>query len=352
MAKWVTKRNIIILSSIILFALFLLFILPISIPIVLALFVAFLMEPLVEVTMKRYKLTRKISVIVLFSLFLAIISMFFYFAITQMIGKIIQLTKTAPDYFNKLTGVWIDIQNTLFNFTEGLPIEIVESIQSELDRLLISIRDSLLAILDYETVTSLLTSIPNLFISFIFFLIALFLFMLELNELKKMFFRHLTTETAEKMRFMITRLNKVIFGFLKAQLLVSLIILSVTLVGLFFITPKYAIVMSFIIILIDVLPILGSTMVLAPWAAYQFISGDAAFGTKLAILAIILSLIRRVIEPKVMGSHIGLSPLATLISMFIGLKLFGLIGLFLGPFVVIVFTTAREAGIIKMNFRV
>lgn len=352
MAKWVTKRNSIIITGIILFILFLYFILPISIPIVLALFAAFLMEPLVELTMRRYKLTRKVAVILLFSLFLTVTSIFLYFAITQMIGKIIQLTKTAPEYFNKLTGIWIDIQNTLFRFTEGLPIEIVESIQNELDGLLINMRDSLLAILDYETVTSIMTSIPNLFISFIFFLIALFLFMLELNELKKMVFRHLTTETAEKLRFMISRLNKVIFGFLKAQLLVSLIVLSVTLVGLFLITPKYAIVMSFVIIFIDILPILGSTMVLAPWAAYQFISGDVADGTKLAILAIVLSLIRRIIEPKVMGTHIGLSPLATLISMFIGLKLFGLFGLFIGPFVVIVFTTAREAGIIKMNFRV
>ncbi len=56
--------------------------------------------------------------------------------------------------------------------------------------------------------------------------------MLELPELKKMLFRHLTTSTAEKVRFMITQLNSVIFGFMKAQLLVSLIILAVTFVGL------------------------------------------------------------------------------------------------------------------------
>ena len=84
----------------------------------------------------------------------------------------------------------------------------------------------------------------------------------------------------------------------------------------------------------------------------MFISGDIATGTQLAILAAILLIIRRTVEPKVMGSQIGLSPLPTLIAMFIGLKLFGFLGFFIGPLAVILFTTAREAGIIKMNFRI
>ena len=110
--------------------------------------------------------------------------------------------------------------------------------------------------------------------------------------------------------------------------------------------------MSVIIWVIDIIPILGSVIILAPWALYQFVSGDVAMGTKLAILAIILLLIRRTVEPKVMGSQIGLPPLPTLIAMFIGLKLFGFLGLFAGPLALIFFTTAREAGIIKFNFRI
>ena len=62
--------------------------------------------------------------------------------------------------------------------------------------------------------------------------------------------------------------------------------------------------------------------------------------------------IRSVVEPKVMGTQIGLKPLPTLISMFVGFKLFGLIGLFLGPLLVILITTAYEAGIIRFNFKI
>src|SRR5690606_15462854 len=118
------------------------------------------------------------------------------------------------------------------------------------------------------------------------------------------------------------------------------------------IAPEYALVMSLIIWIVDFIPILGSIIVLTPWFIYMFIVGDIVQGTQLAILALVLLVIRRTVEPKVMGTQIGLSPLATLIAMFIGLQLIGFLGFFIGPLLVILFTSAREAGIIKMEFKV
>ncbi|WP_255550273.1 sporulation integral membrane protein YtvI [Sporosarcina sp. E16_3] len=352
MSKWLTKRNLIITLTLIFIILASVFILPVSLPIILALLTALIIDPLVKLTEKKFKWNRKVSVISVFIFILAIITSLLYFTVTQLIGKIIDLTQAAPGYFNSLSGVWISSQSKLLQYTSGMPEEIVIGVQKEFRNVFESIRESILNLLSYEKIMSLMTEIPNFLVSFIVFIIALFLFMLELPELKKMLFRHLTTSTAEKVRFMITRLNSVIFGFLKAQLLVSLIILAVTFVGLLLIIPKYAIVMSLVIWIIDVIPILGSIIILAPWSLYMLIIGDVATGTQLAILAAVLLIIRRTVEPKVMGSQIGLSPLPTLIAMFIGLKLFGFLGFFIGPLVVILFTTAREAGIIKLNFRI
>ncbi len=311
-----------------------------------------MIDPLVRQTEKKFKWNRKLSVISVFIFVLAIISFTLYYTVTQLIGKIIKFTKAAPDYLNSLSGVWVDSQSKLFHYTSVFPDEVIKPIRKEFKNIFESMRESILSLLNYEKVMVLMTEIPNFLVSFIVFILALFLFMLELPELKKMMFRHLTTSTAEKVRYMITKLNSVVFGFLKAQLLVSLIILAVTFVGLLLIIPKYAIVMSLVIWIIDVIPILGSIIILAPWSLYLFISGDIATATKLAILAAILLLIRRIVEPKVMGSQIGLSPLPTLITMFIGLKLMGFLGFFIGPLVVILFTTAREAGFIKINFRI
>ena len=352
LSKWLTKRNLILTLTILIIILIIVFILPVSLPIIFALLTALIIDPLVRLTEKSFKWNRKVSVISVFIFILAIITSLLYYTVTQLIGKIIDLTKAAPGYFNSLSGIWIDGQSKLLQYTSGMPEEVVIGVQNAFKNVFESIRESILNLLSYPKIMSLMAEVPNFLVGLIVFIIALFLFMLELPELKRLLFRHLTTSTAEKVRFMITRLNSVIFGFMKAQLLVSLIILAVTFVGLLLIIPKHAIVMSLVIWIIDVIPVLGSIIILAPWSLYMFISGDVTTGTQLAILAAVLLIIRRTVEPKVMGSQIGLSPLPTLIAMFIGLKLFGFLGFFVGPLAVILFTTAREAGIIKFNLRI
>lgn len=352
MAKWLTKRNFILLVAAIITIFILIFIIPVSIPLIFALLMAILIDPLVIFTQKKWKWNRKIAVTSVFIFILTAFTIILYYTITQLIVKVIKFTKAAPDYLNSLAGLWIDSQSKLFQFTSIFPEEVVKPIHKEFNDIFESMRESILNLLNYEKGLALMTEIPNFLVSFIVFLVALFLLMLELPELKKMLFRHLTTSSAEKVRYMISKLNSVIWGFMKAQLIVSFIVLIITFVGLLLITPKYAIVMSIVIWIIDIIPILGSIIILAPWAFYLYISGDVAAATKLTILAVILLIIRRTVEPKLMGTQIGLSPLSTLVTMFIGLKLLGFFGLFIGPFIVILLTTAREAGMIKLNFRI
>ena len=350
--KFFTKRNFFIALGIIIMILTFIYIIPVAVPIILALLTALLIDPLVRLVEKKFKWKRKMAVISVFIFILAILFSTLYYTVTSLIGKIIDFTKAAPGYFNTLSGIWIDMQNKLFQYTAGMPVEVIEGIQSELKTIFESIRIAILDLVSYEKITGLLTDVPNFLVSFIVFIIALFLFMLELPMLKDSVFKYLTNSTAEKVRFMVTKLNSAFFGFAKAQLLVSLIILAVTFIGLLLIKPEYAIAMSLIIWIIDLIPILGSIIILAPWAIYYFVSGDIGTGTQLTILAIVLLIIRRTVEPKVMGAQIGLNPLPTLIAMFIGLKLFGFIGFFIGPLLVIVFTAARDVGIIKINFKI
>src|SRR5690625_4634071 len=196
------------------------------------------------------------------------------------------------------------------------------------------------------------SKVPNFLVSFLVYLIALFLFMLELPAIKTNLYKMMKNETAEKVTFMGRKLNSVFLGFIKAQLVLSFIIFVVALIGLLIISPDVAVIMSLVIWIIDLIPIIGSIIILAPWALYMFIVGDTLMGIELSVLAAILLTIRRTIEPKLMGQHIGLSPLATLISMFIGLKLLGLFGFILGPLVVIAFNSAKEAGIINWNLKI
>ena len=90
-----------------------------------------------------------------------------------------------------------------------------------------------------------------------------------------------------------------------------------------------------VIAVIDMLPLLGSGIVLLPWALVCFLGGDVKVGIALLVIWIIATVAHQLAEPKLLGKHIGLHPLATLMSVYIGAELFGFVGLIAGPLVAV-----------------
>ncbi len=352
MTRFLTKRNLYTLIAILLIALLFYIILPVSVPLISALITAMILEPLVRFLKRRTNIGRKFAVIITFIAFLILISLSGYIITTKVITEAINIVENAPKYINDITNVWFDAQDRFVEAAKDFPDELVSEINDRGEEFLLNARDDLLAFININNLKALLTNIPNFLVSFLVYLIALFLFLLELPKLRNGFYGFLSERTAEKVNFMTSRLSHVITGFFKAQFLVSVIIFVVSLIGLFLIAPEIALFMSLIIWIIDFIPIIGSIVILGPWAIFHLLAGDVMLGTKLAILAGLLLIIRRTVEPKVMGTHIGLSPLATLIAMYLGLKLLGMAGFIIGPLVIIGFNTAREAGIIKLNFKI
>ncbi|MDX8044904.1 sporulation integral membrane protein YtvI [Gracilibacillus sp. S3-1-1] len=350
--KNINKKYIKIFFVILFLLLAAIFILPVSIPLLLAFITALILNPVIRWFMRKMKVNRKLAVTIVFFLFIIIISTIGTYAITRAIGQVVTFAENAPTYIIQLNNQLLEWESDLEHFTEDLPPELVEEVKAQIQSTTMSLSNTTRDILNIEEIAKVASKIPEFLVSLIVYLIALFMFMLEIPRLKVKAYSHLKEKTAEKVKFMNERLSHVIFGFCKAQFLVSIIIFIVTLIGLYIIVPQYALMMSLIIWVIDFIPIIGSIVVLGPWALYLLITGDIMPGVQLAILAVILLAIRRIVEPKVMGKHIGLSPLVTLIAMYIGLKLLGILGFIIGPLIVIAFNSAKEAGIIKMKFKI
>ena len=347
-----TKRFLLILIAVILITVLFYFILPVSVPLVIAFITALILEPAVKLLQIKIKINRRISVLITFLGFVLFIGLSGYFITTKVITEAIKLVENAPMYINEITKAWLRAEADFSNAAKDLPKDLVNEISIQIQSFLNKTKDDLVAYVNIDSLKALLTNIPNYLVSFIVYLIALFLFLIDLPRLRKGLYNHLTEKTADKVKFMTSRLSYVGFGFFKAQFLVSVIIFIVSLIGLLFINPEMALIMSIIIWIIDFIPIIGSIVIVGPWAMFHLLTGDVAMGTQLAILAAVLLIIRRTVEPKVMGTHIGLSPLATLIAMYLGLKLIGILGFIIGPLLVIAFNSAKEAGLIKMNFKI
>ena len=102
------------------------------------------------------------------------------------------------------------------------------------------------------------------------------------------------------------------------------------------------------IAIVDILPVLGTGSVVAPWAAISFIQGNFGLGIGLLVMWVLISIIRQYIEPKLVGKQIGLNPILTLCGMYVGLKVFGAIGMFGLPITIIILKALQDTGKIHL----
>lgn len=144
-----------------------------------------------------------------------------------------------------------------------------------------------------------------------------------------------------------TDLRHALFGYLRAQLIMISITAGFVILGLWILGVRHALSIGLLIGFVDLLPYLGVGAAMIPWIAYAFLSGDWHLGTGLSILYAIVLIARQFIEPKVLASSVGLEPLSTLVAMFVGLQLFGIAGLIVGPILMVVLAACRRAHVFR-----
>jgi predicted PurR-regulated permease PerM len=119
--------------------------------------------------------------------------------------------------------------------------------------------------------------------------------------------------------------------FLKAQIIILAVVGIICIIGLLLTKTKNAIGMGLVIGLLDTLPFIGTSIVFIPWAIIEFIRGNYYIGVILIITYLVCALARELLEPKLMSKKMGVLPIAMIMAIYLGVKLFGLIGVLLGP---------------------
>jgi len=133
--------------------------------------------------------------------------------------------------------------------------------------------------------------------------------------------------------------------YLKAQLLMAFAVFIFSLIGLLIIRQDYALLLAFILGVLDFLPIVGTAIILVPWGVVSIITGSMGHGIYLISMSLVIFILRRIIEPKIVSSQTGLSPLIALSSIYVGMRLGGVLGLILGPIIAMVFVSLYRGGL-------
>ena len=319
-------------------------------PFLLALIAAISLEPLNRMLMKKAHLKRVTAAVITCTLFLTILLLLAYLMGLQVFAQLVEYWSRAPYYFEGANAFLqltiVQAQDMLNGISPGLA-DSLTSFMSNISSYVQSLVNSV-----SSTVLSFAKTLPNLFVTFIVFCVALYLFCFSLDTMRYSVLSLFDESSQDQVNEVLGSLKNSIFGFLRAQVILSLFTYVITLLGLLVLGINYPLAIALLVMIVDILPILGVGSVLVPWAAYLMFAGDLFTAAGLVFLFVLITVIRRVLEPKVIGDAVGIGALSALISMYVGFKLVGIIGFFIGPIVIILYSAMRKAGLfqIKISF--
>lgn len=323
-------------------------------PFLIAFIISLIIEPAIRFIMRKTKLTRKTSSIIIFIIVSTIIIGGVVWGIISLISEASNLLQGLNGYVEKAYILFQNFNNQ-FDFSKiHLPDEIASIIQNSTGGLINTvsnwIRNSLTGILN------IITSIPTIAIYFVITIMALYLICVDKVYILDQIEHHFPKKWVFKLGTHIRELTKTLGGYLKAEVTLIFVSFIISLIGLYILkfakfNIEFPLLMALFIGFVDALPILGSGTVMVPWAIISALNGDLKLGIAIIVLFAIMSTVRQFIEPKLVSKHIGTHPIFTLIAMYTGFKFIGVIGMIVGPIVLIiiknVFATLIDDGVVK-----
>ncbi len=134
-------------------------------------------------------------------------------------------------------------------------------------------------------------------------------------------------------------------GYLKSQLIISFVVFIILALGFFAIGQPYGLLLALGFAVLDFIPIIGSGTVMVPWAVVDIIVGDYTHAVQLMVIWGIIALFRRLGEPKILGDQTGLSPILSLVGIYVGMLVGGVLGMIVGPLLLLVLINLAKLGI-------
>ncbi len=307
--------------------------------------IACLLRPIIRFLSKKTGISQRITGVFTILLFYATIGLCItllfmegYAYLSNTLPKLPVLYKEQiePSILSYISS----LQMKLMNQHPGLIAQIQEilfNMNSSFQQMLQSFSNNIIRIL-----ASTLSSFPNLIMSTAFSICSSFLFVFDYQKITTFIMRQFSPRYQSLLQdskyFIIQTLWNLVIGYGKLMIITFFQLV----IGLLYLKVDHAITIAFIISLFDFFPLLGTSGFMIPWIIIEFLLSHPKRATGLIVLSLIMTIVRNIIEPKVLGNQIGLHPLMMLFCMYIGGKLFGLFGFLFFPIIIICIHNLNE----------
>lgn len=327
------------------------------IPFIIAMIIAALVEPIIKFFMKHVKMKRKVASIVSLILVVVIISLIIFFSAFKIISEATNLLSNMNIYFD---DVYKWISNIIEDIEEGriaLPEQVTQVLQNSLTGIVDVVKNILVNF--FTGLVNIVSSVPTMVTNIFITILAIIFICFDREYIPNAIKSQIPTKWFKKIKEIIQEVCSVSLRYIKAEAKLSCICFALVLIGLNVINIigikiDYLFIMAIFIGFIDILPLFGAGAVMIPWSIYLLLVGNIPLAISIIILWLIWAIIRPILEPKMVSKEMGIHPIFTLVGMYTGFKLAGVLGLIVGPIVLLIlkniFKELINKGILKSFF--
>ncbi len=309
--------------------------LSILLPFVLAFGIGRMLQTPIQKLRERIKLPKAFLGFILVSVVIFFIGFVCFLFVNQLVAEFQRLfeklSRNSEGILSSVAALLDETERKFPFIYEYLDRDVIKGSVTEVIKNTLTSLTSRLA----EVLTAFVRGLPDIGLFFVVFVIASYYFTMDNDRISKALSDLMPKKLKNKLSTALKELRCACAGYIKAYAIILLITFAQLFVGFLVLKINYATTLAIIIALLDMLPVIGTGTILVPWGIISLLFGNYRIGTGILILFGIISVVREVIEPKIIGSSIGMHPLLTLVAMYVGYKLFGLWGLIILPLVVI-----------------
>lgn len=280
---------------------------------------------------KKYHLPQRLMAFALAVVFYAVVFIAAISALVQVISAIENVVPQIPViYSTKLVPFITESYAKLEVHMQDFDPEVIEIIDKMAQQLFAYLEQmiSSLSVFAVRVASSVITGMPSVILAVILTVVSTFFISLDFDSIIRYAKGLLPAKTQATVTETVTTGVDYVRKILGSYILIMIMSFLELSAGLLIMKIPYAVGLALIISVIDIMPVLGTGLVLIPWSLICLVLRNYPLAIGIGLLYVIMLVVRNVVEPKLVGSQMGLHPVVTLVSMFLGLEMFGIAGLF------------------------
>lgn len=291
--------------------------------------IAWIASPLVQFFEEKLKIRRKAGSAFVIIAVIGMVVFVLYLAGAKLSKEMMGLIDSLPDMWEGTVTEFSEIGERLNVVYSRLPIDMQLGISDAIDQVGSYMGDIVghISTPAINVVGNFAKQIPSILIAVIMALLSSYFFVSDRSGINKWFREHMPISVQSRYQIIRHSLVTAVGGYLKAQLRIEVWMYLLLVIGLTVLQVDYAVLIAIGIAFMDFLPFFGTGTIMVPWAIVKVLSADYKMALGLLIIWGVGQLVRQVIQPKIVGDSVGLPPLPTLILLYIGYKLGGVIGM-------------------------